>query len=95
MKGLKKILTGILAGAMALSITLTAGTAMTAKADGDGTTITVNNAIAGQEYSAYKVFDYIPAINEILYRSPKCTVGSTCFLLQFGFFDPILCKRKL
>ncbi|WP_026491013.1 SpaH/EbpB family LPXTG-anchored major pilin [Butyrivibrio sp. XPD2002] len=59
MKGLKKFLTGILAGAMALTMTLSAGTAMTAKAANG--TITIGNAVPGQKYNAYRVFDYVPA----------------------------------
>ncbi len=61
MKGLKKFLTGILAGAMAMSITFTAGTAMTAKA----ADITINSAAnsdankkeasTAQTYTWYKI----------------------------------------
>lgn len=59
MKGLKKLLTGILAGAMALTMTLSAGSAVTAKADGN--IITVNNPSKDQEYKLYKIFDFAPS----------------------------------
>jgi len=73
MKGIKKLLTGILAASMALSITMTAGTAMTAKA----ATITVENNDPDDNpntpqnekdqnsdtevYKAYKIFDAVKA----------------------------------
>ncbi len=61
MKGLKKLLTGILAGA--LSLTMTFGSAVVANAEettpaGNGT-ITFDNAIKGQEYTIYRVFDFV------------------------------------
>ena len=58
MKGLKKFLTGILAGAMALSLTLSAGTGIAAKAETAKKTITISKAIPGKEYTLYRVFDY-------------------------------------
>ena len=60
MKGLKKFLTGILAGALALTMTISAGTAMTAKAEGNGS-ITITNASKDQEYKVWRVFDYVAA----------------------------------
>ena len=56
MKGLKKILTGILAGAMALSMTISAGTAMKANAAADNT-ITVQSAVEGETYNIYRLLD--------------------------------------
>ncbi|WP_026669036.1 SpaA isopeptide-forming pilin-related protein [Butyrivibrio sp. AE3006] len=56
MKGFKKLLTGILAGAMALSMTLTAGTAMTAKADTTTGTVTIKDAVVGEKYQGYEIF---------------------------------------
>ncbi len=55
MKGLKKILTGILAGAMALSMTLSAGSAM--KAEAADQTITVNGAVENEKYNIYRMLD--------------------------------------
>lgn len=62
MKGLKKILTGILAGAMALSMTLSAGSAM--KAEAAGNTITVQNAVKGETYNIYRILDLDVANND-------------------------------
>ncbi len=57
MKGLKKLLTGILAGAMALTMALGTGSAMPVKAaEGQGK-ITVSNTTQGETYDLYKVFD--------------------------------------
>ncbi|SDB03116.1 SpaH/EbpB family LPXTG-anchored major pilin [Butyrivibrio sp. INlla16] len=64
MKGLKKILTGILAGAMALTMTVSAGSATTAKAAGEGS-ITIEKASEGQEYNVWRVFDYVPAGSDL------------------------------
>ena len=56
MKGLKKLLTGVLAGAMALSMAFGTGAAVKAEAAGNGS-ITVGNTTVGKEYKLYKVFD--------------------------------------
>ena len=56
MRGIKKILTGIIAGAMALSMVFSAGNALDVKAAGNGS-ITVSNTTKGEEYALYKVFD--------------------------------------
>ena len=59
MKGLKKLLTTVLAGAMAF--TMAFGTGSAVKAEAANYTITVNNPSAGQEYTLYKVFDFEPS----------------------------------
>lgn len=59
MKGLKKLLTGILAGAMALSMAFSTGNAL--KAEAADYSITVKNASKGQSYTLYKLFDYEPS----------------------------------
>lgn len=71
MKGFKKLLTGILAGAMALSMTFAAGTTMTANA----ATLTINRdksynqsgvdqeAVDAQSYTVYKIFSAEEADN--------------------------------
>ncbi len=56
MKGIKKILTGIIAGAMALSMVFSAGNALDVQAAGNGS-ITVSNTTQGESYALYKVFD--------------------------------------
>lgn len=56
MKGLKKLLTGILAGALSLTMVLSAGTTITAKAAETGS-ITVSNTTQGETYTLFKVFD--------------------------------------
>lgn len=56
MRGIKKILTGIIAGAMALSMVFSAGNALDVKAAGNGS-ITVSNTTEGKTYNLYKVFD--------------------------------------
>lgn len=56
MRGIKKILTGIIAGAMALSMVFSAGNALDVKAAGSGS-ITVSNTTQGKTYNLYKVFD--------------------------------------
>jgi len=66
MKGLKKLLTGILAGAMALTMTLSAGNAMKAEAANDGS-ITVSNTTQNKEYKLYKVFDATYSGNNVAY----------------------------
>ncbi|MBO4457164.1 MAG: SpaH/EbpB family LPXTG-anchored major pilin [Butyrivibrio sp.] len=53
MNRIKKLVMGFLVSAMVLGMAITAYAA--------GGTITVGNAIAGQTYDAYRVFDYIPA----------------------------------
>ncbi len=62
MKGLKKILTGILAGAMALSLTLSAGSGIAAKAADGDKTITITKEIDDDAslkitYTPYKIMD--------------------------------------
>lgn len=61
MRGLKKVLTGILAGAMALTMAFGTGNAVTAKAADH--TITINNASKGQKYTLYKLFDYEASVD--------------------------------
>ena len=56
MKGLKKLLTGILAGAMAVTMALSAGGATQVQAADNGS-ITVSNTTKDKEYKLYKVFD--------------------------------------
>ncbi|WP_026660566.1 isopeptide-forming domain-containing fimbrial protein [Butyrivibrio sp. AC2005] len=71
MKGLKKILTGILAGAMALTITLSAGTAMDAKAETGNITITPAEGVTADEtntYKIYKVFDAVADGDKVSYK---------------------------
>lgn len=70
MKGLKKILTGILASAMALSMTLSAGTATPAKAAGTGS-ITVSNTTKDKDYELYKVFDATYSGDNVAYTYTK------------------------
>ena len=61
MKGIKKLLTGVLAATMIMSASITAfanekAPALTEQAAGDGS-ITVSNTTKAVEYSLYKVFD--------------------------------------
>ncbi len=56
MRGLKKLLTGIVAGALAFAMSFGAGNAVTAQAAEAGS-ITVSNTTANKEYNLYKVFD--------------------------------------
>ena len=56
MKGLKKILTGIVASALALTMAFGTGN-VTAKAAATTGTITISNTTEGKDYSLYKVFD--------------------------------------
>ena len=56
MKGFKKVLTGVLAGAMALAMAFSTGNATTVKAAGTGK-ITVSNTTQDETYDLYKVFD--------------------------------------
>ena len=56
MKGLKKILTGIVASALALTMAFGTGD-VTAKAAETTGTITISNTTEGKDYSLYKVFD--------------------------------------
>ncbi len=61
MKRLKKLLTGILAGAMALTMAFGTGNAVKAEAAEEKHTITVENASNGQSYTLYKLFNYEPS----------------------------------
>ncbi len=54
MKKLNKLLAIILAVAMIMSLAVTAGATA-----GSGYTITITNAVVGQTYSAYKIFDVV------------------------------------
>ncbi len=71
MKRLKKLLTGILAGAMALTMALSSGNAT--KVDAADHTITVQNASVGQTYTLYKLFDYEPTPDSVEVGSYKVT----------------------
>ena len=53
MNRIKKLIVGFLVSAMVLGMAITAYAA--------GGTITVENAIAGQTYDVYRVFDFVPA----------------------------------
>jgi LPXTG-motif cell wall-anchored protein len=53
MKGIKKLVISLLALVMVMGASITAFAA--------GGTITIENALAGQTYDAYRVFDYVPA----------------------------------
>ncbi len=71
MKGLKKFITGILAGAMALTLTLSAGNAMTAKAAEGNITITPAEGVSADEtntYKIYKVFDAVADGDKVSYK---------------------------
>ena len=59
MKGLKKLLTTVLAGAMAFTLALGSGNAVKAEAE-ETHTITVTNTIAGQNQYQYKELEYVP-----------------------------------
>lgn len=63
MKGIKKLLTGILAATLALTMNVTAFAATNSEVTvGSGqASITVDNAAEGQEYKLYKIFDYEPS----------------------------------
>lgn len=73
MKGIKKLLTGILAATLALTMNVTAFATETEPAEqisvgtvsvGEGAgTITVDSAVAGEVYSLYKIFDFEAATN--------------------------------
>lgn len=56
MKGIKKLLAGIIAGAMALTMAFSTGSALEVKAAGEGS-ITVSNTTKDETYNLYKVFD--------------------------------------
>lgn len=59
MKGIKKLLTGILAGAMALSLAFGSGSALKVQAEEETKgTLTVKDAVEGEEYSLYKLLDF-------------------------------------
>lgn len=66
MKGLKKVLTGIIAGALALTMTFGAGSVSAKAAETTGT-ITVSNTTKGENYTLYKVFDatYVEGSNPV------------------------------
>lgn len=66
MKGLKKVLAGIITGALALTMAFGAGNAVTAKAAGNGE-ITISNTTEGKDYTLYKVFDatYVDGSNPV------------------------------
>ena len=71
MKGLKKFLTGILASAMDLTITLSAGSAMNAKAADGSISITPAEGVgadATNTYKIYKVFDAVGDGTNISYK---------------------------
>ena len=57
MRGLKKVLTGILAATMIMGSALNVSAA-TVTGTGEVGTITVNNAEKGQTYDVYKIFDF-------------------------------------
>ena len=81
MKGLKKLLTGILAGAMAFTLALSAGNAVQVQAaeeTKDGS-ITISNTTANETYSLYKVFDATYSGKNIAY-SYKPTGQNDAFL---------------
>ncbi len=56
MRGLKKVLAGIITGALALTMAFGAGN-VTAKAAENSGKITISNTTQGKEYTLYKVFD--------------------------------------
>ena len=70
MKGIKKLLTGILAATMIMGCTVTSF-ADDAVQPSQGTetattaSITIENAKKGQEYKAYRVFDFIPSNSDM------------------------------
>ena len=70
MKGIKKLLTGILAGAMAFTMALSAGNATQVQAAADGK-ITVSNTTENQTYELYKVFDATYSGSNIAYSYTK------------------------
>jgi LPXTG-motif cell wall-anchored protein len=80
MKGLKKVLTGILAGAMALSLTLSAGSAIKAEAativinrDNSSKKPNVDEAVVkAQKYTYYKILSA-----DIITQDAKTTEGPT------------------
>ena len=57
MKGLKKLLTGLLAASMLAGMTMGVSAA-TVSGSGSTGTISVTNAVSGQEYSVYKILDF-------------------------------------
>ena len=57
MRGLKKVLTGILAATMIMGSALNVSAA-TVTGTGEVGTITVNHAVEGQTYDVYKIFDF-------------------------------------
>lgn len=59
MKGIKKLLMGVLASAMAFTMVLSNGNAAQVQAE-EGGKIIIQEAIAGQTYDVYRLFDYIP-----------------------------------
>ena len=72
MRGLKKLVTGVLAGAMAFAMMFTAGASAQASEVPASGTITVSNTTEGKEYQLYKVFDATFAGSNVAYTySPK------------------------
>ncbi len=71
MKGLKKLLTGILAGAMALTLALGTGSAMPVHAEEGKGEITVSNTTEGKEYKIFKVFDATYSGDNVAYSISK------------------------
>ncbi|SEL10403.1 MULTISPECIES: SpaA isopeptide-forming pilin-related protein [unclassified Butyrivibrio] len=92
MKGLKKFITGILAGAMAFSITFTAGSAMTANAadititrDSSATQTGVDEAaVEAQTYTVYKILSAEKADNNE-YTYYVTDTNQKAVLEQIGF----------
>lgn len=60
MKGLKKLLTGILTVAMVMMMSMTAFAADNSATNDIGT-ITIDNAKVGQTYNIYRIFDFTPS----------------------------------
>ena len=58
MKGLKKLLTGILAATMIISSSITAFAATEDETSAPTGTLTIDNPIEGQTYTVYKMFDF-------------------------------------
>ncbi len=68
MKGLKKLVTGILAGALAFTMALGTGNAAQVQAAGERS-LTISNARNNQEYNIYRVFDFTPAEDDFAQAS--------------------------
>ncbi len=96
MKGFKKVLTGILAGAMALSMTFTAGTAMkanaaTVKINRDASTQKADvdqEAVDAQSYTIYKIFSAEAADNgETMYYVTDAAQKTALETIGFSFSE--------